>query len=77
MSAPIPSGGASKKVRRLATESGIPSSLRGKVWAWFMSPSMTARVAGLYGELCGHEKSSLYDAQIEQDVATWVTPILC
>lgn len=66
---PIPSGGAPKKTRKLATDHGIPSSLRGKVWAWFMSPAMSARAPGLYEELCSHDKAVPMD-QIDRDVAT-------
>lgn len=65
----MPTNGAPKKVRKLAVENGIPSSLRGRVWAWFMAPSMSARVPGLYDELCGHDRLSVSDDQIEHDVA--------
>jgi len=65
---PIPAGGPSKKVRKLVIEHGIPSSLRGKVWAWFMASSMSARVPGLFAELCGHDKPSAADDQIDRDI---------
>ena len=70
ISTPMPSGGAPKKVKKLATESGIPASLRGKVWAWFMSGATSARQPGLYAELCSHERPSAADQQIDHDVAT-------
>jgi len=67
---PMPAGGPSKKVRKLVIEHGIPSSLRGKVWAWFMASSMFARVPGLFAELCGHDKPSSADDRIDHDIAT-------
>ncbi len=66
---PVPSGGPPKKVRKLVLEAGIPSSLRGKVWAWFMAPSMSARVPGLFNELLTHDKGAS-DVRIGADVAT-------
>lgn len=76
ISTPLPSGTAPpKKVRKIVLESGVPSSLRGKVWAWFMSSQMSARVPGLYQELLDHDKGQA-DEQIERDVATWVSSLL-
>lgn len=46
----MPADGAPKKVRKLAAESGVPASLRGKVWAWFLVPHMK-RDAGDYMSL--------------------------
>jgi hypothetical protein len=66
----MPVGGPSKKVRKMVIELGIPSSLRGRVWAWFMSSSMSARVPGLFAELCGHDKPSAVDDQIDHDIST-------
>jgi hypothetical protein len=51
VSSPIPAEGAPKKIRKLASESGIPASLRGKVWAWFLGPLMPRREAGRFEEL--------------------------
>ncbi|ORY26333.1 rab-GTPase-TBC domain-domain-containing protein [Naematelia encephala] len=56
-----------KKVRKLVLDAGIPASLRGRVWAWFMSGQMSARVPGLYQELLDHDKGQA-DEQIERDV---------
>jgi hypothetical protein len=64
---PLPSDGAGKKVHKLVLESGIPASLRGKVWAWFMSGSMSARVPGLYQQLLEHDKRTV-DEKIDQDI---------
>ncbi|KAI9639156.1 putative rab GTPase activator [Dioszegia hungarica] len=61
---------APKKVRKLAIESGIPASLRGRVWAWFMMPIMTARRPGLYQELLDHDREDRRLAErIDSDVA--------
>lgn len=70
LSTPIPADGAPKKVRKLVIESGIPASLRGKVWGWFMSGSMSARVPGLYQQLLEQGKSRVEENQIERDIAT-------
>ena len=64
---PIPAGGPAKKVRKLVLEAGIPSSLRGKVWAWFLSGSMSARVAGLFTELLDHDKGG--NSRVDEDIA--------
>lgn len=69
ISTPLGNSSPPKKVRKLAIDSGIPSSLRGKVWAWFMSSSMSARVPGLYQQLLAHDKGKWGDA-IDRDVAT-------
>lgn len=37
-----------------------------------MASSMSARVPGLYEELCGHDRPSAADEQIDRDVATSV-----
>ncbi|KIR69955.1 rab GTPase activator [Cryptococcus deuterogattii CA1014] len=66
-SSPLPANGPPKKVRKLVLEAGIPNSLRGKVWAWFMAKALLARVPGLYHELLEHDKRS-EDERIEQDV---------
>ncbi|WVO15266.1 hypothetical protein L204_102922 [Cryptococcus depauperatus] len=60
-------GNPSKKVRKLVLESGVPNSLRGKVWAWFMAGTLSARVGGLYAELLGHDKGN-EDERIDIDV---------
>ncbi|KAK4687838.1 hypothetical protein P7C73_g2277, partial [Tremellales sp. Uapishka_1] len=58
-----------RKVRKLVLETGIPASLRGKVWAWFMAGSMSARTPGLYQDLLSHDKG-LEDERIDRDVAS-------
>ena len=70
MSTPLPSDGAPKKIRKLASESGIPASLRGKVWAWFLGPLMPRREAGRFQELvkdCGG-----LDERMETEVNRYV-----
>ncbi len=67
ISTPLGNSGPPKKVRKLAVEAGIPSSLRGKVWAWFMSSSMSARVPGLYQQLLAHDRGKWGEA-IDRDV---------
>ncbi|WWC89004.1 uncharacterized protein L201_003921 [Kwoniella dendrophila CBS 6074] len=57
-----------KKVRKLVLDAGVPSSLRGKVWAWFMANTLSARTPGLYQELIEHDKG-LEDQRIDRDVA--------
>ncbi|UOH83298.1 hypothetical protein LQV05_006023 [Cryptococcus neoformans] len=66
-SSPLPANGPPKKVRKLVLEAGIPNSLRGKVWAWFMAKALMARVPGLYHELLEHDKRP-EDERIEEDV---------
>lgn len=68
INAPL-SGVPPKKVRKLAIEHGVPASLRGRVWAWFMAGHMSARRPGLYQELLDHwkENESL-EKRIDQDV---------
>ncbi|WWD03223.1 hypothetical protein V865_001274 [Kwoniella europaea PYCC6329] len=57
-----------KKVRKLVLDAGVPSSLRGKVWAWFMANTLSARTPGLYQELIAHD-NGLEDERIDKDVA--------
>lgn len=57
-----------KKVRRLVIEQGVPNSLRGRVWGWFMSNGMNGRVGGLFSRLVTSE-SGPFDEQIDRDVA--------
>lgn len=57
-----------KKVRRLVIEQGVPNSLRGRVWGWFMSNGMNGRVGGLFQRLVSNEAGP-FDDQIERDVA--------
>lgn len=64
-------GGPPKKVRKLVLEAGIPSSLRGRVWAWFMASSMSARVPGLFDQLLNHDRGAS-DARIDDDIASYV-----
>ncbi|WVQ79628.1 hypothetical protein IAT38_001728 [Cryptococcus sp. DSM 104549] len=56
-----------KKVRKLVLEAGVPNSLRGRVWAWFMAGTLSARVPGLYQELLEHDRGR-EDERIERDV---------
>jgi hypothetical protein len=66
---PLGSSAPPKKVRKLAIEAGIPASLRGRVWAWFMTPIMTARRPGLYQELLDHNRDDKKLAErIDRDV---------
>jgi hypothetical protein len=63
------SGPPAKRVRKLAIEHGIPASLRGKVWAWFMAGHMSARRPGLYHELLDHWRGKdELGKQIDDDV---------
>jgi len=64
---PVPSDGAPKKARRLASESGIPASLRGKVWAWFLSPTIPKREPGKFNELSS--KGGDLDEKLEQEIS--------
>lgn len=57
-----------KKVRRLVIEQGVPNSLRGRVWGWFMSNGMNGRVDGLFQRLVSNEAGP-FDDQIDRDVA--------
>lgn len=68
---PLPASGVPKKVRKLVLESGIPGSLRGKVWAWFMAPQMSARRNGLYHELLDHDKGAA-DDKMDKDILAYV-----
>ncbi|KAL7422049.1 hypothetical protein Q5752_003822 [Cryptotrichosporon argae] len=73
ISTPLSPGSAPpKKVKKLVLDAGVPASLRGRVWAWFMSAQMSARVPGLYQELLGHDKGNA-QAQIDRDVSTVYT----
>lgn len=58
-----------KKVRRLVIEQGIPASLRGRVWEWFMSSGMSGRVEGLFNRLLSDEPTA-YDDMIDRDVVS-------
>lgn len=70
VSTPLPPHTPSpKKARKLALEGGIPASLRGRVWAWFMSGTMSARKPGLYAQLLEHERSDV-EGRLERDVTT-------
>ncbi|ODN97903.1 hypothetical protein I350_07538 [Cryptococcus amylolentus CBS 6273] len=69
ISTPLNGAQPGKKVRKLVIESGVPNSLRGRVWAWFMAGTLSARVPGLYGELLEHDKG-LEDDRIERDVVS-------
>jgi hypothetical protein len=53
----------------MAIEYGVPASLRGKVWGWFMSNGMNGRVNGLFARLVTNEEGP-FDVQIERDVQT-------
>jgi hypothetical protein len=66
VSSPIPAEGAPKKIRKLASESGIPASLRGKVWAWFLGPLMPRREAGRFEELV--KSSGPLDERTESEI---------
>lgn len=77
VSTPLPPQTPSpKKVRKLAVEGGIPASLRGRVWAWFLSGTMSARRPGLYTQLLEHEKRGDVEGRIDRDVARWVSAFL-
>lgn len=53
----------------MAIEHGIPASLRGRVYAWFMTPIMSARRPGLYQELLDHDRNdSRLAEKIDSDV---------
>ncbi|KAK8864699.1 hypothetical protein IAR55_001951 [Kwoniella newhampshirensis] len=56
-----------KKVRKLVLDAGVPASLRGRVWAWFMAGTLSARVPGLYQELLEHDNGQ-EDERIDRDV---------
>jgi hypothetical protein len=63
------SGAAPKKVRKLAIEHGVPASLRGRVWAWFMAGHMSAKRPGLYQELLDHWKANeALERRVDLDV---------
>jgi len=62
--------GAPKKVRKLAAESGIPASLRGKVWGWFLAPYIK-RDAGDYMSLV--TRGGEFDEKTEADINRYVT----
>ncbi|WVQ99720.1 hypothetical protein IAU59_006862 [Kwoniella sp. CBS 9459] len=57
-----------KKVKKLVLDAGVPSSLRGKVWAWFMANTLSAKTPGLYQELIEHDNGN-EDERIDKDVA--------
>ena len=71
MSSPIPADGAPKKIRKLASESGIPASLRGKVWAWFLGPLLPRREAGRFQELV--KSSEPLDERTEAEINRFVS----
>ncbi|WWD16988.1 hypothetical protein CI109_101424 [Kwoniella shandongensis] len=64
---PLNGSAPPKKVRKLVLDAGVPSSLRGKVWAWFMAGTLSARVPGLYQELLEHDNGQ-EDERIDRDV---------
>ncbi|WVW84273.1 hypothetical protein I302_106303 [Kwoniella bestiolae CBS 10118] len=69
ISTPLPPNSSPpKKVRKLVLDAGVPSSLRGKVWAWFMANTLSARTPGLYQELIAHDQGQ-EDERIDKDVA--------
>ena len=56
----VPPGGPPKRVKRYVMEGGVPSSLRGKVWGWFIgSPPRVFEKEG---------KRQSVDTQIEGDI---------
>ncbi|WVF71143.1 hypothetical protein IAT40_005940 [Kwoniella sp. CBS 6097] len=57
-----------KKVKKLVLDAGVPSSLRGKVWAWFMANTLSAKTPGLYQELIEHDNGN-EDERIDRDIA--------
>ncbi|OCF31932.1 hypothetical protein I316_06314 [Kwoniella heveanensis BCC8398] len=57
-----------RKVKKLVLDAGVPSSLRGKVWAWFMANTLSAKTPGLYQELIEHDNGN-EDERIDRDVA--------
>ena len=61
---------APKKIRKLVQESGIPPSLRGKVWGWFMASNMPERRPGLFEQLARQHCPA--DGMIDRDVTTSV-----
>ncbi|KAL1411371.1 hypothetical protein Q8F55_002327 [Vanrija albida] len=66
---PLPHGQqASKKVRRMVIEQGIPASLRGKVWGWLMSNGQSGRVDFLFQRLLTNE-ATVFDEQIVRDAS--------
>lgn len=73
ISTPLPVGsGVPKKVRKLALESGIPASLRGKVWAWMLASNGSTRTPGLYSELISRETEGVLDEKTEHAIQTYV-----
>lgn len=70
VSSSIPPEGAPKKIRKLASESGIPASLRGKVWAWFLGPLMPRREVGRFEELVN--RGGGLDERMEMDINRYV-----
>lgn len=69
ISTPLPAGTAiPKKVRKLALESGIPASLRGKVWGWMLAANGSKRLPGKYTELLSN-KANL-DPAVEAQVTS-------
>lgn len=68
ISKPIPyNGSAPKKVRRLVIEQGVPPSVRGRVWDWYLSNGLSGRVDGLFSRLLTNEPGE-FDDQINCDV---------
>ncbi|WVR06760.1 hypothetical protein IAU60_003795 [Kwoniella sp. DSM 27419] len=69
ISVPLPPNSqAPKKVKKLVLDAGVPASLRGKVWAWYMAHTLSARTPGLYQELIEHD-NGLEDDRIDKDIA--------
>lgn len=48
-------------------EQGVPASLRGRVWNWYMSNGLSGRVDGLFARLLTNEPGE-FDEQINCDV---------
>ncbi|ORX35590.1 rab-GTPase-TBC domain-domain-containing protein [Kockovaella imperatae] len=61
----VPSGGPSKKVKKYVSEGGVPGSLRGKVWSWFLNALST----GMYDKMVSEGRRTSSDQQIERDIA--------
>ena len=57
-------------------EAAIPGSLRGKVWAWFLTASMSARMPGLFSQFLDHDAKGSSDERIDSDIASYVRPAL-
>ena len=58
---PIP-----KKISPRVLESGVPASLRGKVWSWLMNGQMSVKKQGVYEKLV---KGNKEDERVDRDCA--------